>query len=272
MCKLLKGTRLIINNVKFVSHKISWLTATMKTGYLLLFVLFIYSCNYSAHKAKPPVKPVPTLPKTIDTSYLKTVKWNTLNHFVKYYFATNNPTISSDTALTYSIKAIAYVNTATHVFKYAAGDSTIIKAGQIKNVILDDTFNNCANMDGLFKINSEVAYRTNPAILGTVYARLTASTKKTAAPIIARLKKENFVSGITVAAAKDTTIDSLTHSPKKGVLLKIHLKPTYRDLQNVRTVCTQLKEQHGVANVFFVDSYTGANERETYYRVSVVKK
>lgn len=226
------------------------------------------SCSNSDNKSITTTRPT----NIKDTTFLKSIKWDSLNTFVDFHILRNGNK-TTDTNFHFTAKAIAVYHYFNKQFELI-NDSTKLnfKPGELKVFILSDSFSDRANFDCLLRINSQIGFRYRPDLLQTVMVRAKDMTDKNIKRLMTELKRESFTQDIKSEVAKPSTLDILSHDTTKTVFIKIKLKPGFWDLKKINEVCSQLKKRPDVDQAFFTDFFTGLNEGEIIYHLTTDEK
>lgn len=202
-----------------------------------------------------------------DTTFLKSIEWDSLNKFVSFHILQNGNK-TSDTNFRFTANAIAVCHYFNKQFELI-NDSTELsfKPGELKEFILSDSFSDRINFDCLLRINSQIGFHYRPDLLQTVMVRAKDMTDKNIKRIMTELKRENFTQNVKSEVVKLSILDTLLHDATKTVFIKIKLKPGFRGLKKINEVCIQLKKRPDVDQAFFADFFTGLNEGEIIYHL-----
>lgn len=209
-------------------------------------------------------KTSPTNSDFQDTTFIKAIKWDSLNTYVDYHIL-HNGNKTTDTNYHFTITAIAVYHYMNSQFELISDTTKLyFKPSKLKEFILSDSFSNRRNFDCLLRINSQIGFCYRPDLLRTVTVRAKDMSDKNIKRLIIDLKKETFADSITSKIQKDTLLFEAT----KTVWINIKLKPEYWELEKIKEVCSQLNKRADVDHAFFTDFFTGLNERELIYHLT----
>lgn len=198
-----------------------------------------------------------------DTTFLKTIKWDSLNTFVDFHILQNGNK-TTDTNFHFTIKPIVVYHYLNKQFE-VINDSTLnFKPSELKEFILSDSFSDRTNFDCLLRINTHIGFYHRPDLLRSVTVRAKDMSDKNVKWLMTDLKKEPFTESVTSKIQKDTFLNEVTET----VFINIKLKPEYWDLKKIKEVCSQLNKRPDVDQAFFTDFFTGLNEGELIYHLT----
>jgi len=237
-------------------------------GTILISTLMLSSCSNSDSKKTI----TPTTTNINDTTFLQTIKWDSLNTYVDYHILQNGSK-TTDTNLYFTIKPIAIYQHMQGKFQLRKDSTTInCKANDLKDFLLSDSFSDRTNFECLLRINSQIGFRWSPDVLQTVFVKAKDMSDDNIKWLMTDLRKENFTQDIKLKVAKPTALDTLMRWTTKTVFINIKLKPKYWDLKKINDVCNQLIKRPDVDTAFFGDFFTGLNESEMIYHLTTDEK
>jgi len=235
-------------------------------GTILSLTSVLTACsNSDIVKTKTPIT---TITNISDTTFIKTIKWDSLNAYVDYHILQKGNR-TPDTNFHFIAKPIAVYHYLNNQFEVIS-DSTKVnfKPNELKDFILSDSFSNRRNFDCLIRINSQIGFLYRPDLLRTVAVRAKDMSDKNIKWLMTDLKKEIFTESITSKIQKDTLFNKATET----VFLSIKLKPDFCDLKKIKEVCSQLLKRPDVDQAFFTDLFTGLNESEMIYHLTTTNE
>ena len=234
-------------------------------GLICTLTLVLTACFSSEGNKTNPTSPTTT--NLTDTTFIKSIKWDSLNKFVDFHILRKGNK-TTDTNFHFNAKTIAAYHYYNNQFDPTIETTELnFNPGELKELILTDSFSDRKNFECLLRINSHIGYSYRPDLLQTVIVKTKDMSDKNIKRVVTDLKKENFVQEIKIELEKQTSLDTLLNNTTKIVLIKIKLKPEYSNLRSINEVCDQLKKRIDVDQAFFTDFFTGFNEMEIIYHL-----
>lgn len=259
----------------------------MKFIYLLIILLTFYSRNNRSNnhvksidsdsinkRENDRINNTHSNNDSIDTSYLKSIKWDSLNEFVKYHIIKWGK-ITSNVNHQYKTEILSvfyYYNhrfDTSNTFNNKFDSLKKFNCDALKTLIQNNTFCKYSYIDCLFKISSNILYKIKPKVLAYVFVAPQKNASKS--KLLSLLKKENYTEKIEISSSKRTALDTLLKLSNDSIM-KITVKDNYRNLIALRNICNALKKNKDVDNAFYNDLFTGINEYEIFYRIASVEK
>lgn len=198
-----------------------------------------------------------------DTAFIRYVNWTTLNANVSYYRLKNEKT-----SRPVELKPLYIYYPRTQQYEAIKNTQPLaITPAELKELTLSDYFSK-AKGEYLLKINSKIYYKTMPSLLAKISVRPKQMDEKSMGSLMNKLKKEPFVERITIQRFPTNNLNTLMHQDQKTVVILVKLKPAYRNLKSVKSICGQLKQQPDVADAVFFDWLDTPSDTETIYLLS----
>lgn len=209
-----------------------------------------------------------------DTAFFKKVNYLKLNKLVSYHIIKNGKIVSK-LDLLYTIQPIAVYNYYYHRYDVAKNEKPIhAKPKDMERFILSNRFSNREGFNGLFKINSKIEVIYKPFLLKKLTVFPISNDAKNINLLINKLKRESFVNNLVLDTLKPTSIDTLFHSLKKNIVIRIKLKPEYWSIEKIRGITEQLNKWPDIdkkMSMSVVDLFTGYSEQDMIFRITSEK-
>lgn len=227
----------------------------MKPLLTLFGALLILSC-----KTTPKTKSQNTI-AAYDTTFLKNVRWDSLNKYVDFHILgveklQDNPTDSFTMRL---LTVYSYFDK-----KFINDKDTILRLDQneLRYIIQNDTFLENRRAECLLRINSGIGYLHSPHAL-VIFVTPSDQSSTGISSLSSYLEKEVYVESIRI----DTSENNL-FSQESEYYLTLGLKPLYRNVDSINAICSRLDKRSDVQHpVQFIDLFTGPSKGEMYFHL-----
>jgi hypothetical protein len=231
---------------------------------IVLGIIFSYSCR-NLHKAG-----AHSQTNIYDTSFLKSIRWDSLNTFVDYHIV-NEGEPASDARSRFAVKLFAIYYYPYNFYEQVSKDTILqLSKAELKIFLQSDSFSDRRNFDCLLKINSQIGYQYKPDMLKRVVVRPKDTSSKGIKALINDLKKESFVQTITTGSVERIDFGSLGDRNGKTTFIDIKLAMDSPTREKTKEICKQLKTRPDIQDATFPDVLAGVNEMQLFYRLTSI--
>jgi len=226
----------------------------------LCFLIFFFCCAVEAGAQ-------PKLPDVTDTVFLKKIKYEKLNKYISYYVV-NKGKYSANPKLAYRVKMFAIYYYQSHKYKtFNDSKEGYMKGNVVAGIIKSGQFADRDGFVGIFRINSKMEFIWRPVMLKRISVIPKKSDLKSVNGLMVKLRKERFVSSLSLDTLKNDLLVKLMSEVSKRVYVKIKLKDKYCSLDNLEKIGAQLERWPEVSSAAYGQLFTGANEQENFFEI-----
>lgn len=231
----------------------------MNKDKLVFFIIFLFSIIDGFGQKRTP--------DITDTSFLKNTTYKKLNKYISYHIIKEG-TYSTNPKLTYAFKIFDIYSYLDHRYKtFKDSKEEYGRANSVADILKSNRFANREGFEGIFKINSKMAFVWKPSILRNINIFPKKVDEGSIHLLMKKLNKVFFVSGITLDSMKLDLLDLMDHRKKRTVFIKVKVKSKYRNIDSLSALSRRLKKWPGVEDVVYVQLFTGIYEQENFFEI-----
>ncbi len=186
-----------------------------RIGCLFVFIIFLFKITDTFGQKRTP--------DVTDTAFLKNTSYQKLNKYISYHVI-NEGKYSASAKLTYGVKILGSYYYLNHRYKIFRDDKEeYVNAAGVADLIKSNKFSNREGFVGIFKINSKMEFIWKPVMLRRISVMPKKSDVKSVNSLMKKLRKERFVSDLSLDTLKNDLLTKLTAHSGKSIYVKIKL-------------------------------------------------
>jgi hypothetical protein len=204
-----------------------------------------------------------------DTLFIKNANYQKLNKYISYH-AIKEGKYTTNPKLMCKLRLVAIYHYRKNSYEVVKNDKAVTcKPGDIKQFTQSDKFANRDGFAGIFKINSQMEFVLKPGILKQLTICPKENNTKSIGLLMEKLRKQDFVSSISLDTLKDNPLAKLTGNKKPLVYIKVKLKPQYCNVKRLDGITRQLDTWKDVLNTGYTyQFFTGINEQDNIFEIT----
>jgi hypothetical protein len=202
-----------------------------------------------------------------DSMYFKNIKYDKLNEFVGYHIFKEG-TKYNDSGIIYTLKPVGYYYNYNKTYAAVKHSKTFsLSVMEIKSILLTDTLLHRVGFDGMFKVNSKIAFIYKPYILKRFTVQSKKKDRKDLNVLALKLKSKEFVRSVSIDSLKSSFVDTMINHGKRSVVIYVYVKPAYWKFDRLDSLCNEVNKWPEVEQAVDVRMFNGKFENETFYNV-----